>query len=54
VKKLFASLVPDALMVFGAALVSAGVGMLFLPAGVIVAGAFVLVAGVVSARGMGK
>jgi hypothetical protein len=36
---------PDALIVTGAAVISAGVGMIYPPAGVIVAGLFTLAAG---------
>lgn len=42
---------PDALMVSGAAAVSAGAGMVYPPAGWIVAGVFALAAGYMSARG---
>lgn len=42
---------PDVLMVAGAGAVSAGAGMVYLPAGWMVGGVFALVAGYMSARG---
>jgi hypothetical protein len=41
----------DLLIVSGGVTVSTGVGMIYLPAGVIVAGVLAIVAGVVGARG---
>lgn len=43
--------IPDALMVAGAASISAGAGMVYLPAGWIVGGLFALLAGYKLARG---
>jgi len=42
---------PDVLMVAGAGAVSAGAGMVYVPAGWIVGGVFALFAGYMSARG---
>ena len=42
---------PDVLMVAGAGAVSAGAGMVYVPAGWMVGGVFALVAGYMSARG---
>ncbi|MES1979559.1 MAG: hypothetical protein V4451_16070 [Pseudomonadota bacterium] len=42
---------PDVLMVAGAGAVSAGAGMVYVPAGWIVGGVFALVAGWLTARG---
>lgn len=42
---------PDALMVAGAAAVSCGAGMVYQPAGCVVAGLFLLAAGWLLARG---
>ena len=53
-KKVLLSFAPDVLMVAGAAAASAGVGIIFLPAGLIVAGLFLIAAGVLSARGTGE
>lgn len=46
-----ASWLPDALMVAGAAGISYGAGLMYLPAGWIVAGGFTLASGWLSARG---
>lgn len=53
-KKILLSVVPDVMMAAGAAGVSVGVGMIYQPAGAIVAGAFLLVAGVLCARVAGQ
>lgn len=42
---------PDALLVAGAGAVSGGVGLVYLPAGLVVAGLFLLAAGWLLARG---
>jgi hypothetical protein len=44
-------LVPDALLIGGAGAVSFGAGMVYLPAGWIVGGAFLLAVGWMAARG---
>jgi hypothetical protein len=49
-KKLLLSLIPDALMYLGGASVATGVGMIYLPAGFIVGGAFLMASGVLCAR----
>ncbi|GAB3416685.1 hypothetical protein NX774_12180 [Massilia agilis] len=49
-KELFAHL-PDILMLAGAAAISFGAGMVSMPAGWIVGGAFALAGGVILARG---
>jgi hypothetical protein len=46
-----ASWLPDALMIAGAAAISCGVGMVSVPAGWVVAGAFAIAAGWLTARG---
>lgn len=46
-----ASSLPDVLMVAGAGAISVGAGMVYLPAGWIVAGLFTMAAGYLSARG---
>ena len=53
-KKKLLSLVPEALMTCGAAAVSVGGGMIYSPAGFVIAGGFLLVAGVLCARVVGK
>lgn len=50
-KDKLASWLPDALMLSGAGAVSAGAGMVYLPAGWIVAGLFALAFGYLVARG---
>lgn len=51
-KDKLASWLPDALMLSGAGAVSAGAGMVYLPAGWIVAGAFSMAFGWMVARGV--
>lgn len=46
-----AAFAPDALMVSGGASIAYGVSVIYLPAGFIVGGALVIVAGVMMARG---
>lgn len=46
-----AAWVPDALMIGGATAVSCGLGLVYLPAGIVVGGVFALVAGWLLARG---
>ena len=53
-KKMLEAVAPDALLVAGAAGVSIGAGQIYLPAGFIVAGLLLLVAGVLCARAAGK
>jgi hypothetical protein len=48
------SLLPDVLMCAGGAAVSCGIAMINLAAGVIAAGGFLLAAGVLAARTVGK
>jgi hypothetical protein len=43
--------IPDALMVAGAASISVGAGMVYTPAGFIVGGVFLLLAGWLTAKG---
>lgn len=49
--KVAGTALPDALMVSGAGAVSVGAGMVYQPAGFIVAGLFTLAAGWMAARG---
>lgn len=49
-KKQILSLLPDALMISGAAALSYGAGLVYLPAGFISAGVLLLTAGILSAR----
>lgn len=46
-------MLPTGLLVLGAAAVSCGIGMIYLPAGVIAAGALAIVGGVLLIRGGG-
>jgi hypothetical protein len=50
VKKIITSMLPDALMVSGSAGISYGAWMVYPPAGFLVAGALLLVAGILAAR----
>jgi hypothetical protein len=53
-KKQLVSLLPDALMVAGAGAVSYGAWAIYAPSGYLVAGALLLVAGVVTAKQAGE
>lgn len=53
-KKLFASLLPDALMTAGAGAISFGAWLIYKPAGFMVAGALLLAAGVLVSNVTGK
>lgn len=53
-KKTLLALIPEALMTGGSAAVSMGAGLIYQPAGFIIAGGFLLVAGVLCARVAGK
>lgn len=53
-KKLIVSLLPDVLMVAGAAVISYGAWLIYPPAGFLVGGGFALVAGILAARLVGK
>lgn len=48
------AMLPTILLVFGAVAVSGGVAMIYLPAGVIVAGALAIICGVLLIRGGGE
>lgn len=49
--KTLATIMPTAIVVIGAVAVAVGIGMIYLPAGVIAGGALAMVAGVVLIRG---
>lgn len=49
-KKLIISLLPDVLMVAGAAVISYGAWLIYSPAGFLVGGCFALAAGILAAR----
>ena len=49
-KKLLPDVMPDVLMICGAAALSYGASLVYLPAGFVVAGLLLLVAGVLTAR----
>lgn len=53
-KKIVTSIVPDTLMIAGAAGLSYGAWLIYEPAGFLVAGLLVLVAGILSARSVAK
>lgn len=53
-KTTLAGLLPDALMTGGAAVFSFGAWLIYPPVGYLVAGAFLLAAGWLSARSVGK
>lgn len=44
------SIVPDTVMALGALMISVGVGSIYAPAGLIVAGGFMLLAGIAAAK----
>ena len=53
-KKIILSMAPDALMTFGAFGIAYGASMIYVPAGFIIGGLFLLVAGVLGARTKSK
>lgn len=53
-KKIILSMAPDALMTFGAFGISYGASMVYVPAGFIIGGIFLLSAGILGARTKSK
>lgn len=52
--KTLGDMLPTSLLVLGAVAVSCGVGMIYLPAGIIVAGVLAILSGVMLIRGGGE